>query len=365
MYKLSKENTLEQELNLEERRPLAGEVRRLPLGEALFFSPKPIPSAKVTPGSLGESNQVLGINETYMDIGLASHGKAFQVQLVMSCILLMLSVFISILLIGAYVSQSRHGGIAQAFIHGITKDGLIGFIPIFVLFLIGWFVIIKTSLQKSQRKPIRFNRQRREVCYFDDKNKSPTVVPWENVVSWVVTHKGFTGDAFISDVTFGLALPDAEGEDYWMFKKPVGIMEEGQRSWEIIRCYMEEGPEYWATMAGDESRKTFDETRLQLKQDFRNGPKYLVHKAMSDPSKSYLGIIGYYLFNILSGWKLPYLVSEWDSKISMAKFPDEINKWSEPIPEHEWAKPSKELLKQKARAEAHYAAGGNLATLKL
>ncbi|MGY2572297.1 hypothetical protein [Vibrio sp. C8] len=39
--------------------------------------------------------------------------------------------------------------------------------------------------------------------------------------------------------------------------------------------------------------------------------------------------------------------------------------WNEYIPEDEWAKPSEELLKQRAKAEAHYAKGGNLTTLKL
>lgn len=362
---MTKDKSLESDFNLVEQRPLAGEIRSFPLGDALFFSPKPIPSAKVVSGSLGESNQILAMNDVCMDVGQSNHGKAFQVQLIMFCVtLVFLTMFIA-LCIYANATQVHYDSFVGSLLVAFTDEGYIIFLAILVLFVIGWLSIVSTSLKNARQKPIRFNRQRREICYFDEGSKFPVIVPWEEVVSWVSMYKGFTGTALVSNVTFGLALPDLEGKQYWMFKKPVGIMEEGQRSWEIIRCYMEEGPEYWATMAGDESRKMFDETRLQLKQDFRNGPKYLVHKAMSDPSKSYLGIIGYYLFNILSGWKLPYLVSEWDSKISMAKFPDEINKWSEPIPEHEWAKPSKELLKQKARAEAHYAAGGNLATLKL
>jgi len=47
------------------------------------------------------------------------------------------------------------------------------------------------------------------------------------------------------------------------------------------------------------------------------------------------------------------------------KFPDEIKDWSDPIPQEEWAKPSEELQRQRAKAEAHYAKGGKLTTLKL
>ncbi|MGD8110366.1 hypothetical protein [Vibrio sp. TRT 17S01] len=93
---MAKDQSVEQDFNLNDQRPLAGEVRTYPLGEALFFSPKPLPSARILSGGLGESNQILEINDTYMDIGQSNHGKAFQVQLVMSCIMLMMTVFLLI-----------------------------------------------------------------------------------------------------------------------------------------------------------------------------------------------------------------------------------------------------------------------------
>jgi chaperonin cofactor prefoldin len=81
---MKKKQTVEQDFNLAENRPLAGETRTLPLGQALFFSPKPSPTAKIAPGSWGESNQVVAINDTYMDIGQGNQGTAEQVQFVMS-----------------------------------------------------------------------------------------------------------------------------------------------------------------------------------------------------------------------------------------------------------------------------------------
>lgn len=361
---MAKDQSVEQDFNLNDQRPLAGEVRTYPLGEALFFSPKPLPSARVISGGLGESNQILEINDTYMDIGQSNHGKAFQVQFVLLCVMIAFITMGIALCIYANAVQTHYESFSQSILLALKDDGYVVFLMIFLFALLGCYTIISSSFKKARQKPIRFNRQRREVCYFEAGSKTPTIVPWEETVSWVSMYKGFTGSAIVSNVTFGIALPDSAGKDYWMFKRPVGIMEEGQRSWEIIRCYMEEKPEFWAQKAEDENRQSFDENRRQIKQKFKNGPKPLFAMSMSDPTASYFNMFGYYAFNILCLWKLPYLVSEWDSKISMAKFPENVDEWSKPLPKEEWAKPSAELSKQKAAAEAHYASGGNLKTLR-
>lgn len=362
---MAKEQGVEQDFNLNDQRPLAGEVRTYPLGEALFFSPKPLPSANVAPDSLGESNQILEINDIYMDLGQSNHGKAFQVQLVMFCVMFALLTMAIALFLYANAVQLRSTSYSDAILFALKGDGYVVFVMIFIFALLGWYTIINSSLKKARQKPIRFNRQRREVCYFEEGSKTPTIVPWEETVSWVSMHKGFTGSAIVSNVTFGIALPDSSGNDYWMFKRPVGIMEEGQRSWEIIRCYMEEDPEYWAIKAKDEDRKSFDESRRNLRKQFSERRRPLFAMSMSDPTASYFNMFGYYAFNIMCLWKLPYIVSEWDSRISMAKFPKEVDEWSKPLPREQWVKPSEDLTKQKDAAIKHYNSGGNLTNLKL
>jgi hypothetical protein len=84
---MKKKHSVEQDFNLAQNRPLAGETRTFPLGQALFFSPMPSPTARIAPGSWGESNQVVAINDTYMDIGQGNQGRAGQVQFVMSTIM--------------------------------------------------------------------------------------------------------------------------------------------------------------------------------------------------------------------------------------------------------------------------------------
>lgn len=359
---MKRELSVEKDFNLNEDRPLAGEVRKYPLGEAIFFSPKPVPSANVIPGGLGESNKILEINDVYMDIGQSSNGKALQVQLVMSCIVFMAIVFFSVFIVLAVSDKYMYDSFFHALWSSLKEEGGIAFSPILFLLCIGWYVIISSSLKKSRQRPIRFNRQRREICYFESDSKVPTIVPWEETVSWVSIYRGYTGSAIVSNVTFGLAFPDATKKNYWLFKRPVGIMEEGQRSWEIIRCYMEEDSGVWAKKSGNENRKTFDSRRNELKSIFKSSSKPLFAWSMSDPSASYFNMFMYYVVNILCLWKLPYMVSEWDSKISMAKFPKEIDEWSTSLPKELWSEPSEELRKQKLAVEKHYAAGGNLST---
>lgn len=144
---MTKEKSVEQDFNLNEDRPLAGEVRKYPLGEAIFFSPKPVPSTNVIPGGLGESNKILEINDVYMDIGQSSNGKALQVQLVMSCIVFMAIVFFSVFIVLAVSDKYMYDSFFHALWSSLKEEGGIAFSPILFLLCIGWYVIISSSLK--------------------------------------------------------------------------------------------------------------------------------------------------------------------------------------------------------------------------
>jgi hypothetical protein len=70
------------------------------------------------------------------------------------------------------------------------------------------------------------------------------------------------------------------------------------------------------------------------------------------------------VYHILSFWKLPYWVAELDSKISMAKFPKEIETWSASLPQEQWVKPTEELLAHKAALNKHYQSGGEFTNFR-
>ncbi len=362
---MKKKQSVEQDFNLAENRPLAGETRTFPLGQALFFSPKPSPTAKIAPGSWGESNQVVEINDTYMDIGQGNQGTAGQVQLVMSLIsgggIFVFCTYIFMAYLGTTSGRPFFGGLVYLY---YNEAGWVALLGLLFFACVGWFAVVKSMWLKAKTRPIRFHRQRREVCYYPDGHKTPVIAKWEDVVSWVSMHKGFTGGAVVSNATFGIAFPTDDGQEYWMLRRPVALVNEGQRLWEIIRCYMDEAPEYWAVPAAEESRKTFDEARRQLHNNFKHGPKNKFFMELLDPSTSYTGMIGYYVYHILSFWKLPYWVAELDSKISMAKFPKEIEAWSVSLPQEQWVKPTEELLAHKAALNKHYQSGGEFTNFR-
>jgi hypothetical protein len=363
---MKKKHSVEQDFNLAENRPLAGETRTFPLGQVLFFSPMPSPTARIAPGSWGESNQVVAINDTYMDIGQGNQGTAEQVQFVMSIVMggfvFFLCVFIFMVHIGMSVNSDRT--FFQESFRIYQEVGWIVLLGILLFACIGWFAVFKSMWLKAKTRPIRFHRQRREVCYYPDGHKTPVIAKWEDVVSWVSMHKGYTGGAVVTNATFGIAFPTEDGKEYWMLRRPVALVNEGQRLWEIIRCYMDEASEYWAEPAVQETRQTFDDARRQLHNNFKHGPKNKFFMELLDPSTSYAGMIGYYVYHILSFWKLPYWVAELDSKISMAKFPKEIETWSASLPQEQWVKPTEELLAHKAALNKHYQSGGEFTNFR-
>ncbi|WP_339451358.1 hypothetical protein [Pseudomonas sp. EA_5y_Pfl2_R50] len=62
------------ELDLKNHRPTAGETRRFATGEALVFSPLPVPTGQI-PMDLGGS--FVEVNDTYLDLGSSNLTKSF------------------------------------------------------------------------------------------------------------------------------------------------------------------------------------------------------------------------------------------------------------------------------------------------
>ncbi|WP_457374434.1 DUF6708 domain-containing protein, partial [Pseudomonas sp. TE12234] len=111
------------------------------------------------------------------------------------------------------------------------------------IFPIGGFIYGMLSNVRTLAKsyPVRFNRQRREVCYIDDTTHRVLIVPWESVVAWVARSQGITSYGAMRDYTFGMGLED-EAHDTVQFilsAQPSDVHALGM--WTAIRNYMEEG----------------------------------------------------------------------------------------------------------------------------
>jgi len=335
------------ELDLKRLRPRAGELRRFATGEALFFSPLPSPTG-ATP--MDFDGHFLAVNEVYLDVGTSNYNKAFQTQLMVwgvMCLLIASWILLPLCMGGVYLA----GTYPTTFIENLNS---ILSLQIAVSLwgggaaaVIGLYVVIGSTCEKARVRPLRFNRQRREVCYLPEGSDTPIIQPWEDLVAWMSVSTGYTGVAVMSTYTFGMAVDNPVTDRVHFLTHGVLTPAHALGKWEAIRSFMEKGPEHCPGVAPHESRATFDQLRTNLHQSYRDG------------YASALKVFWFYLANVVTWWKFPYWVAEWDHRYSMKSMPASVEEWSRPLPPAQWAKPSAALLKQNAALEKSYAQGRN------
>ncbi|WP_080636217.1 DUF6708 domain-containing protein [Pseudomonas sp. ATCC 13867] len=346
MFKKKPSPQQEDELDLKNQRPRAGELRRFPTGEALFFSPLPAPTG-ATPMDLG--GNFLAVNEVFLDVGTSNYNKAFQAQMaVWTVMFIWISCWIVFpLILGLATLGNEFTTFWGNILLGLPVYGLVGLWGGGALGALMTYAVISSTRQKARVRPLRFNRQRREVCYLPEGSDTPIIQPWEDLVAWMSVSTGYTGAAVMSTYTFGLAVDNPVTDRVHFLTHGVLTPAHALGKWEAIRCFMEKGPEHCPGVAPYESRATFDQLRADLHQDYRDG--YV----------SALKVFWFYLANVVTWWKFPYWVAEWDHRYSMKSMPTSVEEWSRPLPAAQWAKPSAELLKQNAALAKSYAQGKN------
>ncbi|MCO1771035.1 DUF6708 domain-containing protein [Pseudomonas aeruginosa] len=200
--------------------PEAGTTRSGPLWQDDCLAPPAIPTGEKPADVL---NVIWRKNEVFLDIGSWALGSA---------VMILWAGFITAVLViwlGWDVA---------------AKELLIGYgiilgIPILIL-LIG--------LRKPVPPPIRFNRQRREVCV-PQKDGSHWFVPWESVkaVGTAVSSVGQHGRATQGLLVIGFPNPQwngkSEEDKEYSLALSCGGGTTAMAMWECIRSYMEVGPD--------------------------------------------------------------------------------------------------------------------------
>ncbi|WP_414910826.1 DUF6708 domain-containing protein [Pseudomonas sp. IT-P44] len=338
------------EFDIKQQRPAAGETRRFATGEALFLSPLPVPTGQI-PSDLGGS--IVEINDIYLDIGSSSFGKAFQARAMIgrcmgfkiSC-LLVLPTIMGLSTFNNPFGRNFSWYFSEFFEFGLWISGWGGA----AFAIIGCYVVISSTLTKSRTHPIRFNRQRREACFFPNNSDEPVIQPWEELVAWLSVSTGSTGEGIISTYTFGMAFDDPKSDKVHFVNQGVATAIHGLGKWEAIRIYMEKGPEFCPGKAPYEGRHTFDKERQDMHEEYQHN------------ERSALGVGWWYLTHLITWWRFPYWVAEWDHRFSMKSLPESIAEWSKPLPSEQWAKPSQALKEQSAKIEKAFAQGQDFMT---
>ena len=295
--------------------PPAGTTKKRLLSRNDYFAPLPIPTGEKPADVL---NTIWRKNEVFLDIGNYSIGSAVMVIWPVVMLFLGLGYFLNDL---------------DALILGACITG----IPIF-------FII--QGLFREVPLPVRFNRQRREVCV-PRVDGEYWIVPWESVTAAATQHSSVSqaGKATMGLLIIGFENPDPKAKDdnkHFSLGFNCGGGTTAMALWECMRSYMEIGPD-----AVEDQTSRFDRPKgiwstyrddLVKAANLRGWPVTILWE----------GFCGIFIFNtllidVLERWKLnpppdlPY---------------PEIIEWSKPLPREQWAKRSTALETAIAKREA-------------
>ncbi|MGE8189816.1 hypothetical protein [Pseudomonas sp. NPDC086278] len=313
--------------------PPAGTTKKRIFSRNDYLAPLPIPTGEKPQDVL---NTIWRKNEVFLDIGSYSVGSA--VMVLWSGVMLFLGM--------AYIFKDPDALVLGAFIMVI---------PIF------WLV---QGLFREVPLPVRFNRQRREVCIPRDDGEY-WIVPWETVTAVATQQSSVSqaGKATMGLLVIGFENPDPlakEDNKHFSLGFNCGGGTTAMALWECMRSYMEIGPQV-----------------LPITNDFEGGREKLrgrsvffgvccayldgirQHLVAQEVGKAAWLVIG----AVLLGAPLAMMLQDWKlSPPPDLPYPD-ITEWSKPLPPEQWVKRSPELEEAIAKREAELAAQAEQALL--
>ena len=299
--------------------PPAGTTKKRFFSRDDYLAPLPIPTGEKPEDVL---NTIWRKNDVFIDIGNYSIGAAAM------------TIWVGVILFT---------GLAYIFndVDALVLGSCIMAIPIY------WLI---QGLFREVPLPVRFNRQRREVCV-PMEDGDYWIVPWESVTAAATQHSSTSqaGKNTMGLLIVGFENPDPlakEGNKHFYFAFNCGGGTTAMALWECMRSYMEIGPD-----AVEDQTARFDRSKgiwATYWDDLLKGAKLRGWPV----TILWEGFCGIFIFNtllidVLERWKL--------NPPPDLPYPD-IIEWSKPLPPEQWAKRSPELEHAIAKREAELAA---------
>ncbi|MBX9408936.1 hypothetical protein K5E40_25025 [Pseudomonas baetica] len=305
--------------------PPAGTTEKRMFSRNDYLAPLPIPTGRKPSDVL---NIIWRKNEVFLDIGNYSIGSAVMVM--WPGVMLFLGL--------AYVFDDPDALILGACIMAL---------PIF------WLI---QGLFREVPLPIRFNRQRREVCV-PRNNGEYWVVPWETVTAAATQHSSVSqaGKATMGLLVIGFENPDphaTEDNKHFSLGFNCGGGTTAMALWECMRSYMEIGPQVLP------QTNDFEGGREKLRGrgvfwgiccEYVDGIRH--HLVAQEVGKAAWLIIA----AVLLGAPLAMMLQEWKLSPPPELSNPDIIEWSKPLPPEQWTKRSPELEEAIVKREAELA----------
>ena len=335
-----------------EQTPRAGRSEPFPSGRLSFLSPRPLPTG-LPPVDHGHA--VGEMNDNYLDFGTGVTSVfGWQATLGIPFFCFLLGAFgFPFIFYGLTIAHGKEWTAAvevfkETYDYGFwiaVWGALFGF---FMLSLPRWLAYGKLK----NIIPTRFNRQRREVCFVPEGQKTPIFVPWEELVAWVTEAQGATEYGVQRQYGLGIGFYHPEtGEKYTLEFETPGLPL-AISSWEAIRAYMECEVHTLKEIQDPLDLQGPDDPPWEGVHVFRNARKRL-HDEYREGKRGVFYLIGWYLYHLMTFWTIPNRLVEWEVKkikrMSQKTLPKTMSEWSKPLPEQQWAKPSDELKRKSKR----------------
>ncbi|SDY69989.1 DUF6708 domain-containing protein [Pseudomonas sp. NFIX28] len=287
------------------------------LSQEDYLAPPAIPTGQTPKDVL---NTIWRKNEVFLDIGSYSIGSFVMVlwPVVLLCLCMI------------YIDRD--------------SEKLLGTVGL-SLFLVGIpILILLHSLTRPVPLPVRFNRQRREVCV-PFKDGRYWIVPWEQVTAQAIAMSsvGQHGKTTQGLLVVGFRNPDPDAPEKdrdFSLSFSCGGGETAMSLWECMRSYMEAGPD--AIPFGNDLEGI--RGKLGKKGTFW-GIWYGFFTAIRDHlmAKEFGQALWLFVSIFLLGTPLAMMLQVW----KLAPPPDltdpAIVEWSKPLPPEQWAQRSAEL----------------------
>ncbi|WP_244911129.1 hypothetical protein [Halomonas heilongjiangensis] len=324
----------------------AGDIERIGTSKITYLAPLPLP----TDLSPVDFSRVVGeMNDAWLDYGVGSpnvFGYQFAIGVPLFFIFFSL-VMVPLLLISIMDWQGY-----QILLGVAVMGGGAGF-------LMSWFSIRRTHRNYLKAVPIRFHRQRREVCFIVKEQRlgheveEPVIVPWESLMAWAVEGYGATQYGTTQQYGLGIGYAHPETGKWLKTEGRMAGMALSLGEWEVLRAYMEHELHSLDEVQDPLGlREPGDPPYLGV-HTIRNAQRKLHESLRESPSLwRYFYAAGWYFYHALTLWTLPGYLAEREHKAiqrqqSQQRLP-EVEEWSKPLPKEQWAKPSEELVRLSA-----------------
>ena len=332
----------------------AGDAVSFVGGQVNYLAPLPLPTGQPAEDyarAVGE------VNDVYLTFGTGLPA-VFGWQLLIGLYMAGSSMgFVFIPLVGALLLLLFGITIDEAYLAfvGLFEVGFkIGVVLVPAMMLISLMIWRHQHLQHKDVIPLRFNRQRRELCMVPEGHSAPIFVPWESVSAWVIEASGVSQYGVQRQYAMGLGFYHAESDKDYSLEFECGGLPLAIANWEALRAYME--------YEVNSLKEIQDPLDLQHPDDPPHEGLHTFYNARERMRRRYrekeVGlwyVFGWYLYHWVTLWTLPFHLTDWEvgrvKQMHKSDLPEAMQAWSQPLPAEQWVKPSAELKRQSEKLE--------------